>query len=190
MRPLGEIRGNLRARMNDAAEQIIIVDTDPTPGIMGQDENDNAAVADGPESLGPGCTKKTLILCHHSRKGGGEGGEAISGWNNRLVLLVDVALEVRRDNTPSRRIIKAHARIIQPTDLLLSTRRQWHPALALGDPAGVGLEEVARRILEVLNHAVGQERRTRARLEENAKAEQRAGPACLDRRGQDGTSRT
>jgi DNA repair protein RadA/Sms len=161
---LGEMPGNLRIRMNEGSEQIVILDTIRNLSVMGADENDNAAVA---AALSPWVKdarlrNKTLILCHHSRKGGGDHGEAISG-GHALFGAVDVALEVRRDNVPSRRTIKAHARLIQPPDLLYE-RREDGTLLALGDPAGVGVEEVAKRVVDVLDGQWATTKEVRSRL--------------------------
>ncbi|HWG41534.1 MAG TPA: AAA family ATPase [Gemmataceae bacterium] len=149
---LGELPGNLLARMREGEEEIVIVDTLRNLGILPPDENDNNGIA---RAVAPWVATarekgKTLILCHHSRKGGGDHGEAISG-GHALFGAVDVAVEVRRDNVPARRILKVHARIIQPPDLLYE-RKADGQLIALGDPAGVGVEEVARRMLTVLDH--------------------------------------
>ncbi len=157
---------DLLTRMRKSGEPIVVIDTIRSLQVLPADENDNAAVA---RALEPWVTaaremSKTLILSHHARKGGGEHGEGISG-GHALFGAVDVALEVCRSTTPARRIIKAHARLIQPADLLYE-RDEDGSLAALGDPSGVGLAEVGRRILDVMDHQWAKTADVHDRLEE------------------------
>jgi hypothetical protein len=94
-------------------------------------------------------TQKTLILLHHARKGGGQHGEAIAGAH-ALLGSVDIGLVLERDVAASRRVITAHARVIQPPELMYE-RRDDGTMHSLGTPDSVGLSDVRRRIREVLN---------------------------------------
>jgi hypothetical protein len=88
---------------------------------------------------------KTLILMHHERKGGGEHGQAIAG-GHALLGIVDIALELLPDTSPTRRLIRARARIIQPAEMMYE-RREDGTLHALGSPQQVGLAEVRRRVV-------------------------------------------
>src|SRR5207248_8354290 len=118
--------------------------------LVGEDENDNTAMATAvsPWVLGARQKNKTLILSSHSRKGGGQHGEGIAG-GHALLGAVDIALELLFDNCPNRRLIKAHARIIQTADLMYE-RREDGIMHALGAPEAVSLVEVRRRVIEAL----------------------------------------
>jgi hypothetical protein len=91
---------------------------------------------------------KTLILSHHDRKGGGQHGEGIAG-GHALLGVVDIALELLHDPTPSRRLIRAYARIIQPAELIYE-RQTDGTMRVLGAPQAVCLAEVRRRVREAL----------------------------------------
>ncbi len=117
--------------MKEAEEKVVILDTIRNLGILPEKENDNAGIARclAPWVAAARVKHKTLILVHHGRKGGGEHGEGISG-GHALFAAVDVALEVKRDNVAARRIITAHARLIQPDELLYERARMayWSPS--------------------------------------------------------------
>jgi DNA repair protein RadA/Sms len=148
---LGEPIENLLGLLHAADEEIVIVDTARNLGILPPDENDNAGIA---RSIAPWVAAarekgKTLIIAHHCRKGGGGHGEGISG-GHALIGAVDVALEVGRDTAPNRRTIMAHARIVQPDDLLYE-RADNGDLTALGDPTKISVQEVGRRAFAVLD---------------------------------------
>jgi hypothetical protein len=141
----------LLERMAKGEESVVIVDSIRNLGILPPDENANAAVA---AAIAPWVAKarsrgKTLLFVHHMRKGAGEHGEGISGAH-ALLGAVDLALEIRRENQPNRRLIRAYARLIQPPDLLYE-RQEDNRLVAIGDPHAVGQAEVQRRVLEVLD---------------------------------------
>lgn len=72
-----------------------------------QDENDNSEVARviTPWIAGARSTHKTFVALHHTRKGGGSGGEGIAGAH-ALLGSFDVAIELlRSDSAPRRRIV-------------------------------------------------------------------------------------
>ncbi|HEY7313484.1 MAG TPA: AAA family ATPase [Gemmataceae bacterium] len=149
---LGELPLDLLARMREGEEQIVVVDTLRGLGITPVDENANGLMAQAVKPWIAAARQggKTLVLLHHARKSGGENGESITG-GHALFASVDVALEIKRDRAPNRRIIKMHPRVIQASELLYEQQPDGQ-LLALGDPAGVGSEEVARRALDVLDY--------------------------------------
>jgi hypothetical protein len=148
---LGRDPHDLLGRMMAGKEDAVIVDTIRNLQVLPCDENDNAAVARAisPWVAGARERKKTLTLSHHTRKGAGEHGEGIAG-GHALLGAVDIALEIRRDTCPTRRLIKAYARLIQPEDLLY--QRDSHGVLvAMGDPKGVQILELRRRVVSVIS---------------------------------------
>ncbi len=163
---LGEPPLDLRVRMADGPEEIVIIDTIRGLGILPQDECDNSAVA---AALGPWIAaarkaRKTLMLSHHMRKGGGEHGEGISG-GHALLGAVDIALEIRRDNQPNRRSVRGYARLIQPDELLYEMGQDGR-LVALGKAGSVGLDGVRKRLADVLEENWLPTNDIRARLED------------------------
>jgi hypothetical protein len=141
---------DLLARMAASDQEVVVVDTLRNLGILGADENDNAAVA---RAVAPWVsearrTGKTWFGLHHTRKGGGDHGQGISGAH-ALLGSVDIALEIAWDNNPKRRLVKGHARIVQIDDLLYE-QDQDGGLRALGDPSGVTVIEVRARLLQAL----------------------------------------
>jgi DNA repair protein RadA/Sms len=141
---------HLLHRMKCGNETIVIVDAIRNLGILPEDENDNSAVA---RALCPWVATarrgaKTLVMTHHSKKGGGEHGEGISG-GHALLGAVDVALEVRRDSQANRRLVRGYARLFQPPDLLYEQTAESR-LTALGSPCDVGFVEVRKRVASVL----------------------------------------
>jgi hypothetical protein len=147
---LGVPAADLLARMTAGQESVVVADTIRNLGILPADENDNSAVAAAlaPWVAGARQGAKTLMLQHHMRKGAGEHGEGISG-GHALLGAVDMALEIRRENLPRRRTVRAYGRLVQPDDLLyeLNDRKRL---VALGDPGGVTLDETRRAVALVL----------------------------------------
>jgi len=147
---LGTPPADLLARMVSAEQEIVVVDTLRNLGILGPDENDNAAIA---RAIAPWVSSarrgsKTWIGLHHSRKGGGENGEGIAG-GHALMGAVDVALEVTRDRNDRRRLVKGQARIIQIKELLFEQGDDGE-IRSLGEAAGVNLMAVRARIQTTL----------------------------------------
>jgi hypothetical protein len=147
---LGNPPAEMLARMAAAEEEVVCVDTIRNLGVLGPDENDNAAIAAAvaPWVAAGRRTHKTLVMLHHMRKGAGEHGEGISG-GHALLGAVDVALELRRDSRPNRRLVKGYARLIQPADVLYE-QEKGGGFRVLGDPAGVMLDTVRERVRLVL----------------------------------------
>jgi DNA repair protein RadA/Sms len=141
---------DLRVRMADGPEEVVIIDTARNLGLLPDDENDNAAMAAAVTPWVASARKagKTLIISHHMRKGAGEHGEGISG-GHALLGCVDIALELRRDNLPNRRTIRGYARLIQPEELLYERNGEGR-LVALGRAGGFLVAEVRRRVAEVL----------------------------------------
>jgi hypothetical protein len=147
---LGKPPAEMLARMVAGGEDVVVIDTLRNLGILGEDECDNAAIA---AAVAPWVAAgrrhgKTLVLSHHMQKGAGEHGEGISG-GHALFGAVDVALELRRDRRPNRRLVKGYARLIQPAELLYE-QEKGGAFKVLGDPAGVTLAEVRSRVREAL----------------------------------------
>lgn len=134
-------------------EEIIIVDTIRNL-LQLKDENDNSEVV---RKLVPiiGAAQqqnKTLILTHHTRKGGGMYGEGAAGAG-AFMGIVDVGLEIRRDShdpDSHRREIYGEGRlhIIEPLAYELLENGELN---CLGSPKSVRKNTVKKYILEVLS---------------------------------------
>lgn len=137
---LGEIRGG--------EEEIVVIDTVRLLGL--KDENDNSALAAQLFPIIAACREggKTLILLHHTRKGGGEHGEGIAG-GHAFLGVVDIGIEIRRDKRQNRRLIKAYGRAGTGGEFLYEMREDGL-MVPFGKPADVGLKEVKRKALQVL----------------------------------------
>jgi hypothetical protein len=141
---------DLLTRAKSGDESVVVVDALRNLGLIGADENDNAALA---RQLTPWVAAarekgKTLILLHHDRKGGGQHGEAIAG-GHALLGVVDIALELIRDAAPSRRLVRAYARIIQPAELIYE-REPDGTMRALGSPCDVDRRSRLQMVRDLL----------------------------------------
>jgi phage/plasmid primase-like uncharacterized protein len=147
---LGRPPAELLARITGGKEPVVIIDTIRNLGVLGEDENDNAAVAKSVTPWVAACRgqNKTLIMGHHMRKSAGEHGEGIAG-GHALFGSVDVAIELRRDNQPNRRVLRCYARVIAPEDLMYEMQEDGS-FRALGSPSGVTLDEVRQRVRSVV----------------------------------------
>jgi hypothetical protein len=140
----------LRKRLRSGHETIVILDTVRGLGILRADECDNSLVA---MHLTPFIAAareqgKTLLLCHHMRKGAGEHGEGVAG-GHALLGCVDIAIELRRDPAPDRRLLRCYCRIISPPDLLYE-RQADGTMRALGAAAAVEVVEVRARVRDAV----------------------------------------
>jgi DnaB helicase-like protein/AAA domain-containing protein len=129
---------------------IVVVDTLRSfAGIV--DENDAAKVVAAVQPLVLITRRGNVgvIALHHLRKSEGEEGLAHAG-NTALVALMDVALELRRDQHSSvRRIVHAVSRFDETPRALALELRDGN-IVSLGPPEAVALEEVAERIWAIL----------------------------------------
>lgn len=135
-----------------AEAEVIVIDTIRNL-LQIRDENDNSIVV---QRLVPiiGTARedsKTLILCHHTRKGGGQYSEGAAGAG-AFMGLVDVGLEIRRDSYDSdspRREIHGWGRLhlIEPLSYQLTNEGILEP---LGSPQSVRKEAVKVEVLELL----------------------------------------
>jgi hypothetical protein len=117
---LGASVADLMRRVTAGDETVVILDTLRNLGMLGQDECDNSQLARAVTPWVAACRpgRKTLIGVGHTRKGGGEHGEGISG-GHALLAAVDVALELRRcDRGATFRTVVAYGRIIEPAELI------------------------------------------------------------------------
>jgi hypothetical protein len=115
-----------------------------------QDENSNSEVAAkvNPWIAAHRDASKTLLMIHHSRKGGGSGGEGIAGASS-LLSAVDIAVELTRDAShPLRRLLKTYSRVLEPRESVYERRPDGHFEM-LGDPSGLRADDVRRRVAEV-----------------------------------------
>jgi len=93
---------------------VVVIDT--LRSLLGiEDENDSAQMSRAVQpwitySQQTGCT---LIVLHHTRKGGGKYGEGVSGGHG-LIGAFDVILELNRDGDNNRRTIGVMGRLIEP----------------------------------------------------------------------------
>lgn len=138
--------------VNSTEAEVIVIDTIRNL-LQIRDENDNSIVV---QRLVPiiGTARennKTLILCHHTRKGGGQYSEGAAGAG-AFMGLVDVGLEIRRDSYDSdspRREIHGWGRLhlIEPLSYQLANEGSLE---ALGSPQSVRKETVKAEVLELL----------------------------------------
>jgi hypothetical protein len=115
---LGMEPGELLDRVRRGSESVVVADTLRGLGILGEDENDNSAVA---RSLTPwlkACRDggKTFVGIHHDRKSGGTHGRGVSGAH-ALVGAVDVVMQLRVGGKADERVLTALSRLAQPNDL-------------------------------------------------------------------------
>lgn len=131
---------------------VIIIDT--LRNLLAiRDENDNSVVVQRLVPLIGAAQKdsKTLILCHHTRKGGGQYSEGAAGAG-AFMGLVDVGLEIRRDSYDSespRREIHGWGRLhlIEPLSYQLTSDGTLE---ALGSPQSVRKEAVKAQVLDTI----------------------------------------
>ena len=136
------------AWLAEGHHQIVVIDTVRLLGF--KDENDNSALAAQLFPFIDACREggKTLILLHHTRKGGGDHGEAIAG-GHAFLALVDIGIEIKRDRRDNRRLVKAYGRVGTGGEFLYEMRDDGL-MVPFGKPGDVGLKEVKRKALEVL----------------------------------------
>lgn len=137
-------------RIARGGETVAVIDTVRNL-LWLQDETDNSEVARVLNPFIATCRGggKTLLLAHHVRKGGGEHGEGITG-GHAFLGVVDVAIEVLRVEDPNKRRVRGWGRVIAVPELLY-TQQPDKTFRALGSPQAVELEELKRRVQEVLN---------------------------------------
>lgn len=145
---LGRSRKEIEEMIKVTPATVIIIDT--LRNLLGlENENDNSEIADilNPFIALSRSKSKTLILLHHTRKGGGLHGEAIAG-GHAFLGTVDVALELTR-HTDRRRIVKGSARVFTIPKLMYEKTPEGK-FIVLGDPDELAIEEVRDRLLENL----------------------------------------
>jgi hypothetical protein len=162
----------LRRRARDGSEDVVIVDAIRNL-LQLKDEKDNSEIARAtnpwvadarnaskvqfqPLDTSVGTTElptpKTLVMVHHSRKGGGEHGEGIAG-GHALLGGFDIAIEVLRDPNQSRerRLIRSYARLIESREAVYERFADNATFRLLGDPSALRLEDVSSRLLAALD---------------------------------------
>jgi hypothetical protein len=162
----------LRRRARDGAEDVVIVDAIRNL-LQLKDEKDNSEIAratnpwvaaarnaskvqfqplDASVGTPEPPTPKTLVMVHHSRKGGGEHGEGIAG-GHALLGGFDIAIEVLRDPNQSRerRLIRSYARLIESREAVYERCPDDGSFRLLGDPSALRLEDVSSRLLAALD---------------------------------------
>ena len=137
--------------IQDGDEEIVVIDTIRLLGF--KDENDNSALFAMLSPFIDACREggKTLILLHHTRKGGGEHGEAIAG-GHAFLGVVDIGIEIRRDKRKNRRLIKAYGRAGTGGEFLYEMRDDGL-MVPFGKPTDVGRKEVKEKALQILTSA-------------------------------------
>ncbi|MCS7276629.1 MAG: AAA family ATPase [Dehalococcoidia bacterium] len=146
---LGCRREELLERIAGGDETVVILDTSKLLGL--EDTNDAAEVTRVLTPLIATCRErgKTLVLVHHERKGGGQHGEGISG-SHAFLGLVDVALELLRDDkSPNRRLLRGYGRVVPIRELAYEMGEDGS-LLALGDPTALALLAVQERARALL----------------------------------------
>jgi len=144
---LGCNPNDIIADIREGPGSVVVIDT--IRNLIGlTEENDNSHIAKKliPYVVAARKTNKTSIFIHHSRKGGGEYGEAIAG-GHAFLGTVDVALELHRvHGVDLRRKVTGLGRIILIPDLIYERNAEGF-MVALGDPAQVTREAVKENIL-------------------------------------------
>jgi predicted ATP-dependent serine protease len=140
----------LLERVMTGPEEVVVIDTLRNLGILGADECDNSAIARAVAPWVAACRRKekTLVAAHHMRKGAGDHGEGIAG-GHALFGAFDVALELRQDNQPNRRMVRSYARLIESVELLYEQKAEGGFRV-LGDPAAVTLAGIRERVRQAL----------------------------------------
>lgn len=142
---LGEQPDGLLKEAYSKPVDVVIVDTIRSLLDI-EDENDNSEIRRRikPWTLAQQQARNTLILCHHSRKGGGSHGEAISG-GHALLGACDMALEITFEQSQqARRTIIPYGRVISSPSLLYELN--GGKLSQLGDPDKLRLKFVEQRI--------------------------------------------
>lgn len=147
---LGYPRAALLERVRQGDEGVVIIDGSKLLGIA--DENDAAQVSKALTPFIAACRERgaTLIVTHHTRKGGGDEGEEHAG-SHAFLAVVDVGLVYRRDphGHRRRRVLAGLSRFSDIPDLLLELQ-EGDRLVCLGDPEQVALEQVKERALACL----------------------------------------
>lgn len=147
---LGAEPEDILERITGGQETVVVIDT--VRNLLGlKDETDNSEVARALNPIIAACRAggKTLLMAHHVRKGGGEYGEGITG-GHAFLGVVDIALEVLRDNDENKRKVRGWGRVIAIPELLYTSQEDGS-FVALGAPSQVELQEVKQRVLNTLN---------------------------------------
>jgi hypothetical protein len=139
--------------LGSGTEDVVIVDTIRS-ALHFKDETDNSEVARKVNPWVNGVSRersKTLILVHHSRKGGGSHGEGISGAH-ALLGAVDVAIEIDRDpsNSGNRRVIRTLGRVTCPPDFVYEMDIESGRLTPLGESKQLRADEVGSRVLDIV----------------------------------------
>jgi hypothetical protein len=162
---MGYSQADIESSIAAGDERIVIVDTIRLLRIG--DENDNSSLNTALTPLITLCRSKnqTLIMAHHTRKGGGEYGEAAAG-GHALVGIVDVAVELVRDKqSVRRRVIRGWGRVVEVPDAVYEMDLEGGLHL-LGDPKELEFDEVKDKVLEVLTEEWQKHRDIFSALEE------------------------
>ena len=183
---LGVKPAEILDRVTDGEETVVILDT--VRNLLGlRDETDNSEVARtmNPYIAAAREDKKTLIMLHHNRKGGGDHGEGITG-GHAFLAVVDLALELKFDGADDsrRRQLRGWGRVIEVPKLLYELQDD-NTMIALGSPAQVALNEVKERVRKVLSDKWLQKKKIRGALDDPKPSDDQVGKA-LNALGADG----
>ena len=128
---------------------VIVIDTMKL--LMMENENDNGQINMALTPLVAACraSDKTLVIAHHTRKGGGLGGEAAAG-GYQFFGGVDVGLELERVGQPTnRRKLHGVGRILNVPELLYERSDDGTFSL-LGDADQLASKTIATHLEQVL----------------------------------------
>lgn len=143
---------HILGRIARGTETVVVVDTVRNL-LRLQDESDNAEVARAliPLVAAARAGKKTLVLLHHVRKGGGEHGEGVTG-GHAFLGVVDVALELLRGPNlgDTRRRLRGWARLFPIEEVVYELAPDGSMTL-LGSRKEVELRSVEERVLALLD---------------------------------------
>jgi len=148
---IGAGRALIQREIQNGDEDIVVVDTMRL--LMLDNENDNSCINLSLTPLISACRakNKTLILGHHTRKGGGDHGQGAAG-GHAFFGIVDVGLELERDGqSASRRKIKGEGRLF-PVPEVLYERTEDGAMVLLGEPHQLELQTVKERLSALLTN--------------------------------------
>ncbi len=148
---LGVKPSEILKEVKDGDESVVVIDT--VRSLLGiEDETDNSEVSRAmiPFIAAAREKGKTIIFGHHERKSGGSHGKGITG-GHAFLGVVDIATELDWANSKRKRRLRGWGRIIEVPELVYEKLDDGR-MVALGSPKAVGLKNVKKSALGVLDH--------------------------------------
>jgi len=146
---LGVKPSEILKEVKDGDESVLVIDT--VRSLLGiKDETDNSEVSRAmiPFIAAAREREKTIIFGHHERKAGGSHGKGITG-GHAFLGVVDIATELDWANSKRKRRLRGWGRIFEVPELVYEQLDDGR-MVALGSPKAVGLSNVKKSALGVL----------------------------------------